>query len=243
MRKVLITGASSGIGRQIAIDLACDDNSLIIVGRNREKLKNVGDSLKNPDRHLVLDWDLSVLDSLDEKLGPIDSLDGIVHSAGILGKLSPVTFSSLADIHNVFSVNVFSIIMILSTLMKRKKINANASVILISSIMAQYGTVGTLAYSMSKGAINSAVKVLAAEFSNKKIRVNAIAPGMVRTPMTEHNNSRMTDEQIETDKRNYLLGYGESVDISNLVRFLLSYEQSKWVTGSIINIDGGYKLR
>lgn len=243
MKKILITGATSGIGRQIAIDLSKEGYCLIIIGRDENKINNVMDCLHNPDYHQVINWDLSNFDEYDAKLESVSALDGLVHSAGMWGNSLPVSFTKLSDIQEVFNTNVFSIIHIISKLSRGKKINRNASIILLSSIAANYGVVGTLAYAMSKGALNSAVRVLASEFSGKGIRVNAIAPGMVHTPMLEKIKSKLTKEQIEKDVNDYLLGYGETTDVSNLVRFLLSYEQSKWVTGSILNIDGGYKLR
>jgi len=243
MKKVLITGATSGIGRQIAIDLAKNGYILTLVGRDDIKLKELYNSMESQDNHKILNWDLTDFDSFDRQIESIDSLDGIVHSAGIWGNSLPVAFTKMADIQTVFNTNVFSIILLISKLSKAKKINRYASIVFLSSVAANYGVVGTLAYSMSKGALNSAVRVLASEFSGKGVRVNAVAPGMVKTPMLEKISSKMTTAQIEKDISDYLLGYGETTDVSNIVKFLLSQEESKWVTGSIINIDGGYKLR
>jgi NAD(P)-dependent dehydrogenase (short-subunit alcohol dehydrogenase family) len=239
---VLVTGASSGIGRQIALDLSLSDYSVYLQGRDTERLMGTLQEMKNPDLHKVLEWDLLDFDSYDKNLADLPYLDGVVHSAGISSKLTLLPFVKLDNLRKIQDTNLNSIIIILSKLWKLKKFNKNGSIVLLSSASADNGVVGTLAYAVSKGAINSAVKVLASEFATKNIRVNAISPGMVKTPMQETFASSMGSETLEKDIANYLFGYGETKDVSNLVKFLLS-EESKWITGSIMKIDGGYKCK
>lgn len=239
---VLITGASSGIGRQIALDLSFAGYSVYLQGRDKERLMGTLREMKNPELHKVIEWDLLDFDSYDKNLANLPSLDGVVNSAGISSKLTLLPFVKLENLRKIQDTNLNSIIIILSKLWKLKKFNKNGSIVLLSSASADNGVVGTLAYAVSKGAVNSAVKVLASEFAPKNIRVNAISPGMVKTPMQEIFASSMGSDSVEKDIANYLLGYGETKDVSNLVKFLLS-DESKWITGSIMKIDGGYKCK
>lgn len=239
---VLVTGASSGIGRQIALDLSVADYSVYLQGRDKERLLGTQREMKNIEQHKIIEWDLLDFDSYDKNLAALPCLDGVVHSAGISSKLTLLPFVKLDNMRKIQDTNLNSIIIILSKLWKLKKFNKNGSIVLLSSVSADHGVAGTISYAVSKGAINSAVKVLASEFAAKNIRVNAISPGMVKTPMQETFASSMGSESLEKDKANYLFGYGETKDISNIVKFLLS-EESKWITGSIMKIDGGYKCK
>jgi NAD(P)-dependent dehydrogenase (short-subunit alcohol dehydrogenase family) len=239
---VLVTGASSGIGKQIAIDLSFVGYEVYLQGRDKERLAGTLNEMHAQELHKILQWDLLDFSSYDEKITDLTYLDGVVHSAGISSKLTLLPFVKLDNLRKIQDTNLNSIIIILSKLWKLKKFNKNGSIVLLSSASADNGVVGTLAYAVSKGAINSAVKVLASEFAAKNIRVNAISPGMVKTPMQEMFASSMGGDSLEKDIANYLLGYGETKDVSNLVKFLLS-EESKWITGSNMKIDGGYKCK
>jgi NADP-dependent 3-hydroxy acid dehydrogenase YdfG len=165
---VLVTGASSGIGRQIALDLSFTDYSVYLQGRDTERLMGTLQEMKNPDLHKVLEWDLLDFDSYDKNLADLPYLDGVVHSAGISSKLTLLPFVKLDNLRKIQDTNLNSIIIILSKLWKLKKFNKNGSIVLLSSASADNGVVGTLAYAVSKGAINSAVKVLASEFAVPK---------------------------------------------------------------------------
>jgi NAD(P)-dependent dehydrogenase (short-subunit alcohol dehydrogenase family) len=128
--------------------------------------------------------------------------------------------------------------MIISKLLKSRKINKGASIIFISSIAGELGMKGNSIYSSTKAALNSTTKVLAAELSSQLIRVNAIAPGQVQTNLTETISSTVSSESIDLDKKKYPLGYGTPSDIAYLAIFLLSIK-SRWITGATLNIDGG----
>jgi NAD(P)-dependent dehydrogenase (short-subunit alcohol dehydrogenase family) len=234
-KRILVTGATSGIGLEICRQISNYGGSVIGIGRNAEILNLLNDQLKN---FKGIRYDLSDLDSLDKLIENIDlPLDGIVHSAGIV-QLLPIKFFDLKILNKIRSVNYDSILLIISKLLKMKKINKRASIIFISSIAGEMGMKGNSIYSSTKAALNSSTKVLAAELSSQFIRVNSIAPGQVETNLTVEISSTVSEESILIDKTKYPLGYGMPEDVANLAIFLLS-SKSRWITGAIINIDGG----
>jgi NAD(P)-dependent dehydrogenase (short-subunit alcohol dehydrogenase family) len=234
-RRILVTGATSGIGLEICKQISNYGGSVIGIGRNTEVLNSLTNQLTN---FKGIKYDLSDLESLDKLIEKIDlPFDGIVHSAGIV-QLLPIKFFDLNILNKIRKVNYDSILLIISKLLKIKKINKGASIVFISSIAGEMGMKGNSIYSSTKAALNSTTKVLAAELSSQLIRVNSIAPGQVVTNLTEEISSKVSAESIAIDKTKYPLGYGMPEDISNLAIFLLS-SKSRWITGTIVNIDGG----
>lgn len=240
-KNILITGASSGIGREVAIQCSKMGANIILIGRNIEKLYEVIKLLTLGD-HLPLKYDLLDLDNI--KKGIIDKfkgkiISGFVHCAGI-EKTVPVHLIKPQIYNEIFNINVFAGFELAKFLQKKGIYNENGtSFIFISSVRAFKGCKAHLVYSSSKGAIISAVKSLALELANKKIRVNCISPGIVLTDMVEKNFSIISNESVNNIIKQYPLGVGNSQDIANLILFLLS-DISRWITGSNIIIDGGY---
>ena len=170
----------------------------------------------------------------------IEPLDGIVLNAGIV-KLSPIAFINDDSVDELFEVNVQSSIKLIQRLVRNKKLKKGASIVFISSIATQKATIGNAVYNATKGAVNSFVKSLAIELAKKQIRANAILPGFVPTGILE--TSPMTEEEIQTHLQNYPLGrFGKPDDVAYLAVYLLS-KQSNWMTGSLINLDGGFSLK
>jgi NAD(P)-dependent dehydrogenase (short-subunit alcohol dehydrogenase family) len=237
-KKILVTGASSGIGRQIAISVSGMGAQTYVVARNEQRLSGVFKLLEVPgEMHLV---DVAVEEELDNLVKLLPNLDGIVLSAGII-KILPFKFVNQIDFDSIFQTNFFSPTLLISKLLKAKKINKQASIIFISSISGNFtGTTGHGMYSASKGAINAIQKVIAVELAPRKIRVNNIAPGMIKTDFI--NDSNFTDEDLKNDELRYPLGYGEPVDVANAAVYLLS-DASKWITGSTLVVDGGFTIR
>lgn len=234
-KRILVTGATSGIGLEICKQISNYGGSVIGIGRNTEILNLLTNQLIN---FKGITFDLSDLDRLDKLIEKINlPFDGIVHSAGIV-QLLPIKFFDLKILNKVRKVNYDSILLIISKLLKIKKINKGASIIFISSIAGEMGMKGNSIYSSTKAALNSTTKVLASELSSQLIRVNSIAPGQVETSLTAEISSTVSAESIVIDKTKYPLGYGMPEDIANLVIFLLS-SKSRWITGTIVNIDGG----
>ena len=239
-KKILITGASSGIGRQVAIDCTRFGAKVVLSARNEERIKQVMSKLESNGHSYIL-GDLTDEETIKRITESVGNIDGLVLCAGI-GKTLPFKFCKREDINEVYEVNLFSQIELFRSLIREKRINKNASVVFLSSIGGlKVFTPGNIIYGSSKAALDSAMKFCALEFA-PNIRVNSIMPGMVNTSLIS-GRSAWSSEQIANDVKNYPLGrYGEPQDISNGVVFFLS-DASKWITGQALVIDGGRTLK
>ena len=239
-KNILVTGASSGLGKSVAINTSSQGARLIITARNNERLNETLNSLKSYDKHKAICCDLSSKKDLDILVEAIEPLEGIVLNAGAV-KLAPIAFINDTSIDELFEVNVQSSIRLIQRLVRKKKLKKGASIVFISSIATQKATIGNAVYNATKGAVNSFVKSLALELAKKQIRANAILPGFVPTGIM--SNSEMSKEELDVHLKNYPLGrYGKPEDIAYLAIYLLS-DQSSWMTGSLLNLDGGFSLK
>lgn len=241
-KTILITGASSGIGRQTAIDLSVLGADIILVGRRANELeKTLG--LMREGNHRLLVCDLTKFENLEGLVGEaVEShgrLSGFVHSAGIESTM-PVN-SITPDYYNkIFSVNVTSAFEIIRVISKKKYLAPDgASLVLIASVMGILGQPGKTAYCSSKGALISGARALALELASKKIRVNCVSPAVVRTEMTKELFRNLPQSSEEAILKMHPLGMGTPEDISNACIFLLS-SASRWITGTNLIVDGGY---
>lgn len=240
-KKILVTGASSGIGKDVAIHISLQDAQVIISARNEERLNETLHSLKESEvKHQAICCDLSSKDDLDALVDSLSPLDGIVLNAGAV-KLAPIAFINDTTIDDLFEINVQSSIRLVQRLVRKKKLKKGASIVFVSSIATQKATIGNAVYNATKGAVNAFVKSLALELATKKIRANAILPGFVPTGILD--KAQMSEEALSAHLKNYPLGrYGKPEDVAYLAIFLLS-NQSSWMTGSLINLDGGFSLK
>jgi len=236
---ILVTGASSGIGKAIAIECSRMGAKVIVTARNKERLNETYSKLEGGG-HVQLIADLSKTGEIEKLINELPVLDGLVHSAGLAEPL-PFQFLNKEKLEKIFDVNFTAPTLITQQLIKSKKINKNASVVFISSISGVYcSSNGGSAYSASKGAINGLVKGMALDLAPKFIRVNCVNPGMINTNIFE--NGAISEEQLKEDMKKYpLKRYGEPEEVAFAVIYLLS-DASKWVTGSNLLIDGGYTL-
>ncbi len=244
-KKIIVTGASSGIGKRTAQMLMDEGYKVILTARNKE---NLMETIKDYPIELyeIIPWDLSDIDSLpqyakevNEKAGPIS---GLVHCAGIQITV-PLHLINKKRLIDIFNINTFAAINLVGLFSKRKYYVENkASFILISSIAAHEGANGKSIYAASKGALEGFLYSAAAELMDKGIRMNIIVPGMIKTNMNEEFFKNLNKEQKENIKNNYPLGFGESEDIANMIMYLLS-KKSKWITGQKFIIDGGHLSR
>lgn len=235
-KRVLVTGASSGIGQATAIQCSQMGAQVVITGRNAERLQQTFNQLEG-EGHKQISGDLTDKANLECLVQSVESLDGIVLCAG-QSMTSPFLFNTRERYNEIFEVNFFSPVELLRLLVKKKKVNKGASVVFVSSIggVLVY-TPANSAYEATKAAINSTMKACALEFAPKKIRVNSVNPGMVNTKLI--HGGGITEEQLEMDRQGYpLKRYGEPVDIAHGIVFLLS-DASSWVTGHALVIDGG----
>jgi len=238
-KTILVTGASSGIGRAIAIECSKSGAKVILTGRNRSRLESTLNDLYGHD-HISIAADLTISNELISMVDQIPEIDGLVNNAGISKRLLVKDITSEA-LESVIQTNFSSPVILTRLLLKKRRFKKGASVVFISSRGSDRPTIGNSMYSASKGAINSFVKVMALELAPKNIKVNCILPGMVWTPLIKH--SPISEEQYKEDEKRYPLGrYGIPEDIAYLSLYLLS-NASSWMTGSAITIDGGVSLR
>lgn len=239
-KTILVTGASSGIGRASAIACSRMGASVIITARNEERLSQTMSELKGEGHRMVL-CDLNDEASIDNMVAILPEVQGLINNAGFT-KIMPVQFISSEDINSILQVNTVAPMILLQKLLKKKIIKRGASVVFTSS-MAGLGlcTVGNSIYAASKGAISAFIRCVALELAPKNIRVNAICPAMVDTGILD--SGVVTQEQLAEDMKNYPLGrYGNPNDIAMAMVYLLS-EASSWITGNNVVIDGGLSLK
>jgi len=239
-KTILVTGASSGIGRAAAIECSKMGAKIIITARNEERLSQTLNELDG-DGHQMFLCDLSNEDEIDNMIAQIPDIQGLINNAGYT-KLLPVQYICTNDIRSIFKVNTIAPMILLQKLLKKKKIKKGSSVVFTSS-MAGLGScsVGNSMYSASKGAISAFIRCVALELAPRNIRVNAVCPAMVDTGILE--SGTITKEQLEEDIKNYPLGrYGKPNDVAWAMIYLLS-DASSWITGDNLVIDGGVTLR
>lgn len=234
-KTILVTGASSGIGRGIAIACSKMGASVIVNGRNEERLNETLLQM-NGDNNQKAVADLSNLGNVSSMVSALPKLDGIVHCAGI-GQRVLCKQLQESDLDNMMDVNFKASVMLQTELLKQKKINKAASIVFIASIAAESPTIGNAMYCASKGAIISYANCLSIELAPRLIRVNCISPAMVWTDLIFKGG--ITEEELKEDEKRYpLKRYGTPEDIANLSIYLLS-NASSWMTGSNIKLTGG----
>jgi NAD(P)-dependent dehydrogenase (short-subunit alcohol dehydrogenase family) len=243
-RNILITGASSGIGRQCAVTLSRMDANIILIARREDKLRETL-SLMKPGPHLFFPADVTDFKNLEsivadavEKSGRIS---GFIHCAGKEVTL-PLNMLNSKVYDDIFHVNVFSAFELIRLITNRKYIAPEASIVLMASVIALAGNSGISVYSATKGALVSAVKSLAVELAPRKIRINCISPGLIRTEMFESLYDKISPDVMEKNIAQYPLGIGLPEDVANACIYLIS-DASKWVTGTNLVIDGGFTAR
>lgn len=238
-KTILITGASSGIGRATAIECSKMGAKIIACGRNKERLENTLELLQGKDHKLFL-GDLRDLNGIRSLVENVTSIEGLVLAAG-KGLTVPFLFSKPEMFNDVFANNFFSHAEILRLFAKKKILRPSASVVIIVSVGGTNIFVpGNVVYGTAKSALNSLIRFAAIELSNKRIRVNGISPGMTETPLI--HEGVITEEQLEQDKEGYpLKRYGQPEDIAKGAVYLLS-DASSWVTGHTLVIDGGISI-
>lgn len=237
-KTILVTGASSGIGRSIAIECAKMGAKMVILGRNAERLSETFNMLPGTE-HIQMAVDIDNAADIDNLVSQIPALDGLVNNAGI-SHTKPISFLKDEEILSVFQTNFFSQVRLTKLLMKKKKINNASSIIFMSSMAAINPEFGNSIYGASKAALKTFMLSCAKEFASKLIRVNAIHPGMVRTPLVEALN--FDEETIKKDEQRYpLKRYGTPEDVAYTTIYLLS-DASSWVTGTSLMVNGGIHL-
>ncbi|OQA45032.1 MAG: putative 2,4-dienoyl-CoA reductase [Bacteroidetes bacterium ADurb.Bin302] len=236
---ILVTGASSGIGRRISIGLSSTYN-IILNGRNLERLIETKEKCSIYTEQLIFPSDLSNINGLEEELSSFIKEHNIeiqkfVHCAGFM-KMVPLKMVNIETINTTFATNIFSAALIIKVLTNRKLNNAAlTTVVLISSNISNFGAKAFSIYGASKAGLDGLMRSLAVELA-PKVRINSVLPGAVKTEMTE--SIYEDEETVKRMEATYPLGLGETSDIFEIVDFLLS-EKARWITGQQITVDGG----
>ena len=234
-KQILVTGASSGIGKAIAVACAKMGATVIVTGRNVERLNETLNLMSEGD-HKAISADLTKAEDIESLVAELPKLDGLVQCAGV-GSRVPCKNIGKEDLQHVFMPNVEAPILFQTAILSKRKINKAASIVYVASRAANAPSVGNAAYSASKGAIISYAKCLALELAPRLIRVNCICPGMVWTELILKDG--VDKEQLEQSQLTYpLKRFGQPEDIANLAIYLLA-DASSWMTGSSLDISGG----
>lgn len=239
-KKMIVTGATSGIGRAAAIKLAEQGATVHIIGRNEEKLLDTIRHLKGEHhRYYIKDFaEPGNYQSLfDDIISDGKKIDGLVYSAGV-AKILPLSTLNYKNMNESMIVNLYSMVELVSMLSK-KKYHMNTNIVVVSSIAAEYPGKCQGVYAASKAAINAMVQSLAMELSKKNIRINSVMPASTNTPMLQEANDNRGQESVHNELKKQLLGLEEPEDIADIIMFLLS-DASRMITGRAIYADAGY---
>ena len=242
-KTVLVTGASSGIGRTTAIECSRMGATVLITARNETRLQDTFDALDRSfnQSHKLFIADLSTEEAIHQLADSLPELDGVSLNAGIV-KTLPVKFINQDALSEVLSVNMVGPILLVQRLLKKKKLHKGSSVVFTSSIGGvMISTVGNTMYGVSKGGLNAFMKGFALEMASNGIRSNSVNPGFVATSILSAGT--ITEEQLKENMAKYPLGrFGKPEDIAHAIIYLLS-DASSWVTGHTLVVDGGVILK
>ena len=234
-KNILITGASSGIGRATAIECSKLGAKCVITGRNEERLNETLSKMEG-EGHQIIVADIATQEGIDTLVEQSPAIDGLVNNAGV-SHTKPISFIKEEELNRIFSINTFAPIVLTKSLLKKKKMNVGGSIVFVSSAASINPDIANSIYSATKAAIASFSRSCAKELSGKQIRSNSIHPGMVETELVQ--NLVFSAEELEVDKARYLLKrYGKPEEIAWSIIYLLS-DASAWVTGTQLVIDGG----
>ena len=237
-KTILVTGASSNIGRQIAIKCSEMGSKVILSARNEDRLRETVSAMSGGG-HQIVPCDLSEAEQISTLVGQVPELDGVIMCAAIF-RTTPIRNNRRKYTEEMFRVNTFSNIDLVQSLLKNRKIIDGGSILFISSVAAYRPYVGNALYSSTKGAINSFCQVLAIEQGSRKIRANCISPGIVQSDMVYKELAVTTDDLAKEEAR-FPLGFGHTSDIAYAAVYMMS-DASKWVTGTNMIVDGGQSI-
>jgi NAD(P)-dependent dehydrogenase (short-subunit alcohol dehydrogenase family) len=236
-KTILVTGASSGLGRQTAVSCSRMGATAIISGRDAARLEETR-AMRVPGAHKAVQADLTIQEHIDELVARAGRIDGVFHGAGVRG-LSPIKLISKKFLDEVFGINYYAPMLLTQRLLFRNAIRDGGSIVFMASTAAHRGVVGVGVYSGTKGALIATVRCLALEQGKRGIRANCISADLVETPLLTYG---LTEEEgrnwLQQQRDKHPLGLGTPDDVANAAIYLFS-DASRWVTGATIVMDGG----
>ncbi len=244
-KNIVITGASSGIGRSVAIECSRAGATVFLLARNQERLEETFSQL-SPGNHRMAVSDLKDVANLESTVAALlpggSQVFGMVHAAGAIFT-APFSMTRPKHFESLYAVNVIAGFELARILSQKKYVDlqTGGSYVFISSISALHGQQGAVAYASSKGALLAGVRSMALELTVKKIRVNAVSPGIVKTPMADTLFDSLPGEAAEQLLKQHPLGFGDPQDVAFSCIYLMS-EAGRWITGQNLVTDGGYSI-
>ncbi|MEJ7556724.1 MAG: SDR family oxidoreductase [Pedobacter sp.] len=240
---VIVTGVTSGIGYALAEELLTSGSKVIGIGRNLERVSNL--IQKYPSSFIFKKFDLRFINEIEQMITDsfkaFGKFDSLVHCAGMEETL-PLSLHTPDKVQAIFDLNVFSTIELIRLVSKKKFSNDFGSIVLLSSVMGILGQPGKIGYCATKSSILGIVRASALELAKRRIRVNAISPGVIKTPMTDKLFAQLSETGVDEIVKMHPLGIGNVCDVVPLICFLVS-DSSKWITGQNLVIDGGYSIQ
>jgi 3-oxoacyl-[acyl-carrier protein] reductase len=242
-KNYVITGASSGMGKQVAIELVLSGANVLAIARHKNKLEEL--KAVCPSRIMIADFDVCEKESLEQSIKlfvqTYGKLDGAIHAAGILN-LTPIKSYDSEIAHKMMEISFWAGMNLVQIASKNKYANEGSAFVLFSSVAALAPEKGMFAYSASKAALEVAIRSIAVEIATKMDRINVISPGWVKSQMTSDIANLTNDAGLDSNNKimnKHLLGIGKPENVSGVVLFLLS-DRANWITGTNVVVDGGY---
>jgi NAD(P)-dependent dehydrogenase (short-subunit alcohol dehydrogenase family) len=243
-RRVLVTGASAGIGRETAILLGALNARLVLAGRNEQRLRQTLACLDG-EGHSMEVVDLAAVEQIPEWMRRIAAaggpLNGLVHAAG-KQIVAPIRALSPQSLDSLMKTNLYSAVMLARGFCQKDCGAPGGSIVFVSSVMAMVGQPARAAYGASKAALVGLTKSLALELARDRIRVNCVAPAFVQTGMLDRVREMLSAEQFAALEQAHPLGFGTPRDVAHAIAFLLA-DTGRWITGSTLVVDGGYSAQ
>jgi NAD(P)-dependent dehydrogenase (short-subunit alcohol dehydrogenase family) len=236
-KTILITGASSGIGRQTAVLVSRLGGKVFITGRNEDRLRESYEMLEG-EGHQMQAADLTDESQMDELVRTLPKLNGLVHGAGIIGP-TPTKFIRQENIDKLMRINFEVPVLLTGKVLHFKKLLNSSSVVFFSSIVTRSPYFGGALYASAKAALEAYSQTLALEMVPKKIRSNVLTPALVNTAIltdpAKEGNPEIVEDSLQRYLKKYPMGIGEPEDVANLAAFLLS-DEAQWISGANISL-------
>lgn len=244
-RWVLVSGASSGLGRAIAMQLAQHGARVILSGRDETRLRETAAMLGDAE-HRLLPLDLVILSEIAPAITRLRSdtgpIYGLCHAAGVV-ETRPLQANTAEVVQAQLNVNLLAGLELARAVCRRDVMTAEGgSLLFVSSVYGRVGVAGQIGYCATKGAVAAAVRAMAVELARRRIRVNCVSPGLVVTQMTEHALGLLSVDHVERIKAAHPLGIGTPEDVAHAAVFLLA-PTSQWITGADLAVDGGFSAQ